>query len=176
MQCRNVGCSKVLEEPSNAHLFESVHKHLLFYWLPNASAAKMSPFWYVVVWNDNNCFFSNSPNFNCFFHTWFGKCDISELLVMSHLLSTLWMCLLSFSCFLSLLWAKSYENSHLSHLLSFSWLYALLMSQLQFYAQLTVLFSPLVLTRTVCLFCYISPRKCLKPQTWKSRNAIEYLN
>lgn len=68
--------------------------------------------------------------------------------------------LIIFSCFHSLSWAKSYESSQLSHLQSFSGFHALLMAQLQFYAQLTVQFSPsLVLIRTACLFCFISPRK-----------------
>lgn len=79
-----------------------------------------------------------------------------------------------FSCFHSLLWAKSSESSQSSHLLSFEGFHAVLMVQLHsFTAQLTVLFSPsLVLTRTVCLFCCISSRKCPKPQTSKSRNAM----
>lgn len=173
MQCRSVGDLKALEEPSNAHLFDSVHKYLLFYWLPNASAAKMSPFWCVVSWNENNCFFSNSPHFNYLFHTWFVKCDISELLVMSHLLGTLWMCLLSSPVFTSSCGQKAMRvaNYHIcwvfQDFLHYWWFNCIV------YAQLIVLFSPpLVLTRAVCLFCFISPRKCLKPQTWKSRNAM----
>lgn len=140
----STGCSAGMlvvwsaEDPSHAHLFDSLHKRLLFYWLPNASAAKMSPFWCVVAWNDNNCFFSNSPNFNCVFHTWFGKCGINELLLMSHLLGTLWICLLSFPTFMASCGEKSYESNQLSHLPSFSGFHALLMIQLQFYSQLTV--------------------------------------
>lgn len=85
---------------------------------------------------------------------------------LCHISQVPYECVIIFSCFHSLLWAKRCKSSQLSHLLSCSGFHALLMVQLQFYAQLTVLFilpcifSPtLSLVLTACLFCCTSPRK-----------------
>lgn len=158
----------------NTHPFEQVRKCFRLDWLPDVSAGKVSPFWCIVAWSYNNYFFLNCPNFN-----WFFISDLENVAsvdiyhILSHLLGTLWICSLSFPVFTASCGQKAIgEASCHIHWIFQDFMWCWWFGCVMLLPGSLSCTSPfLVLTKTVCLFCSVPSRKCLKPQNSKPRNS-----